>query len=358
MKTLTLLLACLIIGSCAEKPTETTPPIDDEANLQPGRRDYVWRYDTLDTGGEQIGGFWGKSPNSIWARVIFTRVLWHFNGSQWQRFDISNYLVTPYCTFGTSENNVWFLGDYFFALRYNGHSFQRFALPHPPDFDGLFVSGIWGDAPNNIFAIGTFTNSSQLISRAVIFKFDGNEWKIVHTIESQSQFFFIGKDKFSSKLLISGGLFDSVSYTYKIYEYKNNTLIEINSGTDCWMYPLLNGRVFFSKTSALSNQMLIISKNNLTVWKDMTNDSVLYVGMMGRHEKDYITLGLDYSSTFARSRLFHCNGTDYKPVYEGLNVSYAGILTLERDVVFPVHLPDGRVLVVRGTLPDTTNKNQ
>ncbi len=351
-------LLLLFTNSCKEKPTETKPVIDDEANLQPGRRDYVWRYDTLDTGGEQIGFFWGKSPNSIWARVSFTRVLWHFNGTNWHRFNISNYLVTPYCIFGTSENNVWFLGDSFFALHYNGHSFQRFVLPKPPEFDGIIISGIWGDAPNNIFAVGTFKNTAQVISRAVIFKFDGVEWKIAHTINSQtqSQLSFIGKDIFSSKILVYGYLFDTTNIIPKIYEYKNGSLIEIHSGTECWMYPLLNGRVFFSKGSRNANHMLKISNNNLVIWKDMTNDSVLFVGMLGRHEKDYFTLGLDYSSTFARTRLFHCNGLDYKPVYEGLNVSYKGLLTLPRDFIFPVHLPNGKVLIVRGTLPDSTSK--
>ncbi len=362
MKPILLLLACLIIGSCAEKPTETTPPIDDEANLQPGRRDYVWHYDTLDTGGDWLSGFWGFSPTNVWCRAVGERILWHYNGTQWRRFNISNFFLTPGCIFGLSDTDVWFLGYEFYALRYNGHSFVRMSLPRPPNYDHISITSVWGEKSNELYAVGTIYNTAISAFHQVIMKFNGQEWNIERISDIRGNLYFIGNDTKNGMIYIVGtkAHADGIGYTGVIYEYKNGNLNEIYTEEHI-LYSrntLTNGRAVLFKTSRMENHFKRFENRNFVIWKNMTNDTVMFAGVIGRHEKDFFTATFDYSSNLLRSRIWHYNGEDFHPVFEGYDVAYTGILVMPKDIMFPVRLPDGKMLVVRGTLPDTTNKNQ
>ncbi len=128
MKTLILLLACLVIGSCAEKPTETKPVIDD---LPAGKRNFTWSADSIAENGEiSFRSLWGSSPNDIWGASFadnWRSCLWHYDGTAWRRAAQNTPLAQANQTAftdvgrvcGTAQNDVWAVGgrEYYFNDR-------------------------------------------------------------------------------------------------------------------------------------------------------------------------------------------------------------------------------------------------
>jgi hypothetical protein len=52
-------------------------------NVKPGRRDYSWRVDTIDSPNNSFSCIWGSSPTDVWVGgkggVTSYDRLWHFN---------------------------------------------------------------------------------------------------------------------------------------------------------------------------------------------------------------------------------------------------------------------------------------
>ena len=78
--------------------------------LQPGRRDYVWTVDTIDTPYDAIGRMWASSPKDIWTTSdgSWDQSISHFNGEKWSSFGISG-IVVPWAIYGFSDSDVYIL---------------------------------------------------------------------------------------------------------------------------------------------------------------------------------------------------------------------------------------------------------
>jgi len=72
------LFIILLTISCGVNDSETViKPIE------PGRRDYVWEVDTLNTPGGMMNCIWGSSPTDVWAAgnspYVSHSEIWHYN---------------------------------------------------------------------------------------------------------------------------------------------------------------------------------------------------------------------------------------------------------------------------------------
>lgn len=66
----------------------------------------------------QMRGVWGTGPANIW--ISGTRgQLWHFDGSSWQTAYVGT-KVTLQAIHGLDENNIWFVGESGYIVRWNG----------------------------------------------------------------------------------------------------------------------------------------------------------------------------------------------------------------------------------------------
>jgi len=150
MKPILLLFVCLAIGSCAEKPTETKPIVDD---LPAGKRNFTWSADSIAEIGEiSFQSLWGSSPNDIWGASFadnWRSCLWHYDGTAWRRAAANTPLaqanLTAYTVVGrvcgTAQNDVWAVG----AREY--HISGRDSLaPFTMHFNGTEWREVGGDA--------------------------------------------------------------------------------------------------------------------------------------------------------------------------------------------------------------------
>jgi hypothetical protein len=130
------------------------------------------------------------SPKDVWAvgsvEGSFQSLIQHWNGSRWS--------VVPSPTFvgqgrllavtAISVNDAWAVGNYSPGLgptqqalieHWNGTRWSMIPSPHPGLGSGL--SKVEAISANNIWAVGSFTDGSQV--QTLIMHWDGSQWSVV-----------------------------------------------------------------------------------------------------------------------------------------------------------------------------------
>jgi hypothetical protein len=345
----------LFIGSCKEKPTT---PIDPDAALPPGRRDYTWTVDTLrfQSAFGYLRDIWGSSPNDIWAIASagdLNERLWHYDGQHWtpQVLSSENY-INPTSIFGFSQNNVWIIADEGRFLHYDGQSWSMFAEFSPlrtVEYPYMYCQGIWGDAPNNVYAVGfvqSATNGNKF--KANIMHFDGTRWDSVPIPELKTGFVQIYRGiKESDKYFISGDVYDSLGTTHKIFEFDGHYLHEIFSsrGRELAM-DLLDGRVYFCEAT-----QILKYNGAFQTWKDFTNTGVtIYDIRGGRNSKDLFIASPSQSNS-RQEVLRHFNGSDLKLLYDQIPVLLLRSAVFTSDFFIGAWtIPDYTQIIIHGKL--------
>lgn len=133
-----LIVILTFIITCTENPTA-----NDDDN-PPGRRDYVWTIDTIQSGSIQtyLTSLWGSSSKNVWASgydADNAKCVYYFDGTQWSSVFIppTYFIKQFYAMEGSNPNNIFFVG----AASY-------FNPSPPPNFlDSALVlqysNGIW-----------------------------------------------------------------------------------------------------------------------------------------------------------------------------------------------------------------------
>ena len=113
--------ACIlvILNSCKSNPV--TPP-----EIQPGRRDYEWTVDTINTF-NPIYRIWGSSPTDIWAITSGTyyKNIYHFDENNWNTgtYKLKDYYGL-YSIYDFSSNEVY-IGVQNRIYRFNVSNWER-----------------------------------------------------------------------------------------------------------------------------------------------------------------------------------------------------------------------------------------
>jgi hypothetical protein len=345
-------LLFVIVGSCTERSTNLQP----EENLEPGRRDYVWNYDTIPSNG--ILHLWASSPDDIWG--VDGSALWHYDSTKkWTRDErFFGTGLEPRRLLGFSKNNVWFMGTGYtavqtFCARFNGSTFEAYPLPVPAGADGITFQGICGDNPNDFYAVGYALYYSSR-NRPLMLHFNGTAWNLVNTPFSKGAFDKIIKPKYmNGKYLVSFYMLDSLfREVYSLYEFDNNSFKEVRSGFGLGNLEDIGGYAFYSH----EGKAWKYQSNQFSVWRDFSTEPYRYSVIYGRNEKDMF-IPVTYSDTANKTvqvRVLHYNGTDYQEIFkpdegDGLFV----MRVLPKDVLIPINRRsgDGRTVIAHGQLP-------
>jgi hypothetical protein len=114
----------------------------------------TWRSTTAGTDAT-LNAVWVDGPDDVWVAAnpgTFT----HWNGSAWSSGTSYGKVVGG--LWGSAPNDVWAVGDW--IQHYDGKSWSPVATP-----EGVSLSHVWGSGPNDVWAVG---NS--------ILHFDGSMW--------------------------------------------------------------------------------------------------------------------------------------------------------------------------------------
>jgi len=109
-----------------------------------------------------IHGFWGASPDDVWA--VGGDIL-HWDGNNWSKVDGVPYWSTD--IYGFSADDIWVVTGRGIVYHWNGLAW---------DFVNLNVNlklwAVWGSSPNDIWVVG---------ENGIAFNYDGDAWARVST---------------------------------------------------------------------------------------------------------------------------------------------------------------------------------
>ncbi len=336
-KIILIFIATIIVmlNTCSDNP------VNNDDNIPPGRRDYVWEADTLLADDWfAITSIWGSSPNDIWAVAVGTSYkdcLWHYDGEKWTKSD--QWLSSGfYAIFGFSANNI-LAGDMYNTIwKYDGIQWIKFKEFSLPGYDEIIINDIFGTSENNIYAVGSADNYDGSGYKGIILKYNGTDWKYLNIPDIRVGFHYI-KKAYDGNYIISATNYDN-GFLDKIFVFDGkNKLTEIYS--DYHWPGLFN---IGENVYVTINRKIYKYRNyKLEFWKDLSASGYVST-VLGRSEKDFF--GTGYGG------IMHYNGSDVKILYP-TDLDAVGSLILDKDVFFWGWNSEKALnVMIRGTLQD------
>ena len=212
-KLIAILISIFVFNTCNKNPI--TPD-----SIQPGRRDYAWKVDTLAGLNSPRFRMWGSSPTDIWATTTsnWDVSISHFNGSQWSSYGVPG-IIQPNAVYGFSNSDI-FIGDENGKIwRFNGNSWNLFAEIIKDGHSNIVFSNIWGEDINSVYATGAYPEENGGYNMSVIAHLYKGNWDILNTEKLYGIVTRLYKS-FSDKknyLQVIGG--HNLTDSTKIYEY-------------------------------------------------------------------------------------------------------------------------------------------
>ena len=321
----------------------TTEPTDD---IKPGRRDYTWTVDTLNIPFTVLTRIWGSSATDVWAigpGGDLDKTIYHFDGVSWITDGISRPL-SPTAIFGFSTSNVWIGGRGGDIWNYNGEDWVKKTTISITDYNFVGFEDIWGDSPNNIYAVGYAQDG--ITYRSIIVKHDGVNWKNINNYKMRNSFIKIRAGSKSSKNpFVLGIRFEQfLEDTSIVYRFDGDSFIEIYTGItsrdELGEFENINNEIFFLKGSELckyeyNDKLKLIYK---------INESNFSNSIWGRTVNDIF---LSMTNGIA-----HYDGTDLKYLYNFYDgISLSGAMIFEKEVFFLAYDFNKSInLIIRGKL--------
>ena len=318
----------------------TEPPVD---NLQPGRRDYVWTVDTLNIPFNVLESIWGFSPSDIW--VIgkggdLAKTIYHFNGSAWKTDGISRN-VNPRTIWGFSANDIWIGGANTF-WHYDGNYWKEHTYFTIPGYTYCGIEDVWGDNPNNIYAVGYAENNEGF--SGLVMHYDGTNWTQSNfPMLERYNFDRIRKGENTNYYILGIRVEQFGEDTLKIFELVSNSLNEIYKG-----YTYVDSGGSFEQ---IGKEIFFLNNRKIGTYSSNQFHQVVKISELnfggafwGRNEKDIFLRMYD--------GIAHYNGTDIKYLYsfrQGISISDA--MLFEKDVFFLAYdFNNGLNLTIRGKI--------
>jgi hypothetical protein len=323
----------------------TDPPVDSD-NQQPGRRDYTWTIDTLNTPAYTlVRRMWGSGPNDVWAILSgsdLDKTIWHYDDNSWTTDGVFR-SIEPASIFGFAPDNIWIGGHQGEIWKYNGATWEPYTVLVATPNTTITWENIWGVNPNDVYAVGAYEDSSLLNNNGVIAHFNGNSWGLLN-IQINNSLTKIYKDNVAGYIIegIRFGLID----TSKVFLFNQLELTEIYSNMATSSYEADIGLVDNNVLITYGKGIYTYSNNKLNLFYHVEFETY-GGGIVGRSLKD-IFLGM-------RDGIAHYNGNDvqyllYQPNPNSFATSWE---ILMNTVFFPFYdLSNGRIYMYKGTLTD------
>jgi hypothetical protein len=339
-KILLLLTVEFLFYSC-----NTTEPTD---NLKPGRRDYTWTVDTLDSPNNELRRTWASSENDAWAvgpgGVTPYDRLWHFDGNEWQPYPQA-LSIYPECIYGFAQNDVWMGGSDGKVFHYDDNGWRHSYTYIKLDAVGTHINDLWGSNSKEIYAIGRTYINQEPLPRSFILHFNGSIWKEIYFSSKQLQFFKVQKE--NNQLFLSGIILTQSNEpdTLLFFKFENNLLSEIYRNT--------MDKITFISLSQLGSKTYFLIGRDLCQYingKFATvisfSDPLFGYQAFGRNEKDiFISM---------KGGLAHYNGENIEYLFRFSNSftsPWPYPVNLSDALFFPAHDKNNDLnLILRGVL--------
>ena len=313
----TLIITLLMFGSCRDN---SVGPV-----IGPGPRDYAWKMDTLRTEFNILTGLWGSSPNDVWAGGgggTAANYLWHYDGKQWETW-FENHPHRVWCTaraiFGFASNDVWMGGQAFSdpgagLAHWNGTEWGEYYHYEVQGAGPVYIVDIWGDRPDNVFAMGTALYADSINSSCgFVLHYDGSTWHEVFMGDRGPQYHFL-------RMLGAGGvvylaewredLGNPPNVVESVFELHGNQLTSVFSDTEDHVGMLVlasvGGAPYVTMAAPPNSRVYKYSWGNLIEQFHIASPNFEYV-IGGRNDEDVFLSMAD--------GLGHFNGSDYQYMY-------------------------------------------
>jgi hypothetical protein len=322
-KILLLLTVEFLFCSC-----NTTEPEE----LNPGRRDYTWTVDTINT--YAYYRMWGSSPTDLWATGSgdWINSIANFDGYRWLTYGV-NGIINPHGLFGFDKNNVFVSAENGRIWRYNGSAWNLFAELSKDGNTNLVFNDIWGISPNDFYVFGGLPDTIGSLNNSVIAHYYNNKWSMLDTRPISGVVANVYKNVKDNKTYIltykSGGGIDPDSSI--IYEYDQSNFKKIYSSI--WTsglqaeIRLIDNEVYF----ILGNQIAKRVNGQFQSFLEINNHK-FYQRIWGKNSKDIFLLMTD--------GLAHYNGSDIQYLFN-FNITprtqIFGVALFEKEVFFLVY---------------------
>jgi hypothetical protein len=237
------------------------------------------------------------------------------------------------CVYGLAQNAVWACdapgnGVYY----YNG---QQWSNVYTYNGSGTYLglNSVWGDAYNNIYAVGDIDTFSNGNYKGAILHFDGGNWSFIPIPDYRVGFSYIRRGiQENNNYYLMGTRYESIGDTSKLYEFDGSNLKEIYSSQTVASVCEMAGKMYFP----IGKKIFKYQNNQFVVWKDFS--STKYRGWIcGRSEIDFFTLASDGFAQY--------NGTDLSTLYL-TSLPISGIIVFEKDVYFILNF----TIIIHGKL--------
>jgi hypothetical protein len=338
-----LIISMLVFGfsSCKKNPVEP--------DLEPGRRDYTWTADTINTfmdcvdriGGVSLSSLWGVGPSG--------------NGNQIRKYDGKKWAAVTtgfpedaeaLCCF--DENNVWVAGNGGYIWHYTGtwNKSMKYTETDVRIFDFL---DFYANNSKDIFLCGVAFYNDNKSSRGVIMHYNGYSWSKAYHATDNSEYLRIKKDDkypndyFLYSLKWSQVLGQPDTTTYLKYDGKNMQTIysDLILNYSPAILSNIGGRVYFGMKDGLYRY----DNNQLVQFLKLTQNTEDRYMAFGRNEKDLFIA--------VKDGIMHYNGTDTQYVLRyPKQLVYLDAVVLEKDIFILTTPNYYNAIIYHGTLKD------
>ena len=156
-----LCVLCLaVLGACGDDGGGDDPAWTVVTELQPSALLSVWAGGADDVW--VVGGDPRRGAGPIVAR---------YDGAGWTKLDTGQRSLDLWWVFGFSGGPIYMSGSGGAILRYQNGAFEKMTTP-----GGFTVFGMWGAAPNDLWAVG-----GNFGTNGFVWRYDGNAWTALAT---------------------------------------------------------------------------------------------------------------------------------------------------------------------------------
>jgi hypothetical protein len=273
----------------------------------PGRRDYVWTVDTLNSPMNVLNSIWGSSPTNVWTigpGGDANNRLFHYDGLKWTKAK-GSISCTGKSLIGFNSDDIWMGGENGQIWHYDGTLWKADYEYKPINTTNVYIGDIWGTNHSDIYAVGVITNGSDETQRGFILHYDGIKWQELYRADFYSQFQRIRKENDEIYVqAIKAGY--TVSDTSEFYELVGDNLTKIYSESNEKIYTanlnMIGDKVYFTIGRDVYRYEATILGLKKFVKKLSFDDPNFGYQVYGRGEKDLFVRMVN--------GLAHYNGTD------------------------------------------------